>query len=581
MDRLLHLLPDTTSTNKRAAMTLRRAVAFDSLPGGIALSLLCGALALPSAATAQTALDTVAVRAGGARIQGLVGVTGGWFDLHRGPRLDVLGARAGLGFGELAQLTGYYWRAVDTGERELLDDRAWGGEAQLNLNAGFGVTPFVTAGLARLRVDTLAERTAATVGAGLMLPVGPLRLTVSAQDHIFGVSGLDDGNADGETTHNWLFRAGATAVLGRPRGTEPVVVARAAPPPAPATVPADVRVDAAIDPDLREVRNYQSDRRIEVPLPLEGSITLRYGPEPTVAATRAAEPVAAPVAGPPTPGVAAPAPAQATAGLDEAAIGRIVERTVAALLPRLEARDIQRQNELRAELRATLTTQSELVRELVQQEIASMGLATRDLAEAPPATAPAVTAAPPAAMEAALQRATARLETARAELARIEAARAAEAPAGSAMALADVRLALADLSSRYPTMLTTAETPRGPAVVLADIAFETGAALPDDRVRTAVAEVAAALRRTPDRRILVQGHADSVGSEVANQQLSELRAEVVRSLLVQAGIEPARVHATGFGAGQPIATNATAAGRALNRRVEIVLGGTAWNGEDR
>jgi OmpA-OmpF porin, OOP family len=68
---------------------------------------------------------------------------------------------------------------------------------------------------------------------------------------------------------------------------------------------------------------------------------------------------------------------------------------------------------------------------------------------------------------------------------------------------------------------------------------------------------------------------------VANQQLSELRAEVLRSSLVQAGVEGARVHAVGFGAGQPIATNDTAAGRALNRRVEIVIGGPSENGDTR
>jgi OmpA-OmpF porin, OOP family len=50
-------------------------------------------------------------------------------------------------------------------------------------------------------------------------------------------------------------------------------------------------------------------------------------------------------------------------------------------------------------------------------------------------------------------------------------------------------------------------------------------------------------------------------------------------LLVQAGVEATRVHAVGFGAGQPVATNETAAGRALNRRVEIVIGGLAEMGE--
>jgi outer membrane protein OmpA-like peptidoglycan-associated protein len=79
-------------------------------------------------------------------------------------------------------------------------------------------------------------------------------------------------------------------------------------------------------------------------------------------------------------------------------------------------------------------------------------------------------------------------------------------------------------------------------------------------------------RGAPDRPVFVQGHADAAGPEVRSQQLSELRAEVVRSLLVQAGVDATNVHAIGFGAGRPVATNETAAGRALNRRVEIVIG---------
>jgi outer membrane protein OmpA-like peptidoglycan-associated protein len=79
--------------------------------------------------------------------------------------------------------------------------------------------------------------------------------------------------------------------------------------------------------------------------------------------------------------------------------------------------------------------------------------------------------------------------------------------------------------------------------------------------------VAAALRVMGDRLVFVHGHTGVTGTEVGNQQLSELRAEVVRSLLVETGVEAARVHAVGFGAGQPVATNETAAGRALNRKL--------------
>jgi outer membrane protein OmpA-like peptidoglycan-associated protein len=534
---------------------------------------------------AQAPPEAVAVRETGARLHGLVGIMGGRFDLHGGPELDVFGGRAGLGFGELVQLTGFYWRSVDVGEREVLDGRAWGGEAQLNLNAGFGLTPFITAGLASLDVDTIAGGTAVILGAGLMVPIGPLRLSLAARDHILGVSGLNGGDDNSDVTHNWLWSAGLTAALGRVRGTERVVAVRPAPAPtAPAPgVPTVVAPDTVwvTRPELAApgIRNYQSDRRIEVPIPLEGSITLRYGPEPTAGVV----PGAAPAAAAETQGAAATGQPQVSQVLDEAAVQRIVDRTVAALLPRLEARDAQRQSQLRADLGAALSAQRDVVRELVRQELAAQGAQLPDPLPYSPAATPAAT--PAGDRAAALRAAAARLDAARAELARIEAARTAGAtveavtpvtpgdPVAPATTAADVRLTLAELAARHPTLLTTAERDRGPALVVTEAAFETGAALLDERARSGLGEVAAALRGMGDRLVFVHGHTDAAGSEVGNQQLSELRAEVVRSLLVQAGVEAARVHAVGFGAGQPVATNETAAGRALNRRVEIVIGG--------
>lgn len=71
--------------------------------------------------------------------------------------------------------------------------------------------------------------------------------------------------------------------------------------------------------------------------------------------------------------------------------------------------------------------------------------------------------------------------------------------------------------------------------------------------------------------IEVQGHTDSTGSESHNQQLSERRAEAVRSHLLKRGVMAARVATQGFGEMRPIASNETAEGRAANRRVEIEL----------
>jgi outer membrane protein OmpA-like peptidoglycan-associated protein len=79
------------------------------------------------------------------------------------------------------------------------------------------------------------------------------------------------------------------------------------------------------------------------------------------------------------------------------------------------------------------------------------------------------------------------------------------------------------------------------------------------------------LARNPTLGMIIEGHTDSVGSDEANLQLSVARAESARVWLIQAGIAAERVLAVGYGETEPIGDNTTAAGRALNRRVEFVL----------
>ena len=85
-----------------------------------------------------------------------------------------------------------------------------------------------------------------------------------------------------------------------------------------------------------------------------------------------------------------------------------------------------------------------------------------------------------------------------------------------------------------------------------------------------LAEVLTLLRQSPDLRLAVQGHTDNVGAPTHNQQLSEGRARAVVAALTAQGIEPIRLSASGFGPTRPLADNATEAGRAQNRRVELV-----------
>jgi len=79
------------------------------------------------------------------------------------------------------------------------------------------------------------------------------------------------------------------------------------------------------------------------------------------------------------------------------------------------------------------------------------------------------------------------------------------------------------------------------------------------------------LAQYPKTYIDVLGHTDSDGSDAYNQALSERRAQAVADYLVAHGVQSARIATRGYGKTQPIASNATEAGKAANRRVEIKI----------
>jgi OmpA-OmpF porin, OOP family len=84
-----------------------------------------------------------------------------------------------------------------------------------------------------------------------------------------------------------------------------------------------------------------------------------------------------------------------------------------------------------------------------------------------------------------------------------------------------------------------------------------------------LAHVANSLAQNPDAVIEVRGYTDSQGAAETNRDLSQRRAIAVREVLVQMGVPSTRITAVGYGEEQPIADNATAEGRAKNRRVEL------------
>lgn len=112
---------------------------------------------------------------------------------------------------------------------------------------------------------------------------------------------------------------------------------------------------------------------------------------------------------------------------------------------------------------------------------------------------------------------------------------------------------------------------RGEVFTLAGDAFASGQA---GLTRPAAASVKALgiyLAALPSGAVQVVGHTDSQGAAAANRTLSEQRAQQVRATLVAAGLARDRVSAQGRGASEPVADNGSAAGRAKNRRVEIVI----------
>ncbi|MBI1762374.1 MAG: OmpA family protein [Acidobacteria bacterium] len=122
-------------------------------------------------------------------------------------------------------------------------------------------------------------------------------------------------------------------------------------------------------------------------------------------------------------------------------------------------------------------------------------------------------------------------------------------------------------------VLETRRDARGLIVNLSDVLFDTGKATLKPGAREKLSKLSGILLAYPGAyQIEIEGHTDSVGSEESNLNLSRGRAEAVRDYLTQNGIKSERIIAArGFGEANPVADNNTAAGRQVNRRVEIVI----------
>ncbi|MFV2033528.1 MAG: OmpA family protein [Halocynthiibacter sp.] len=112
-------------------------------------------------------------------------------------------------------------------------------------------------------------------------------------------------------------------------------------------------------------------------------------------------------------------------------------------------------------------------------------------------------------------------------------------------------------------------------VVLSELIFETGSSELDHREYTSLAALAEYLQANPDRRVSLVGHTDAEGSLARNVSLSKRRAESVMQLLASDyGVNARQMNAQGMGFLSPRASNLTAEGRQLNRRVEVIMTST-------
>jgi len=174
------------------------------------------------------------------------------------------------------------------------------------------------------------------------------------------------------------------------------------------------------------------------------------------------------------------------------------------------------------------------------------------------------------------ERARARLDarTREADMARedADAARVAAADDADAARVAAAEAAQhSDELQRQIDALQAEATDRGLVLTLGDVLFTSGRADLKAGATSNLNQLVAFLNEYSNRNVEIEGHTDSVGSGDSNQGLSQRRADSVRTYLIQQGIRPERLTASGKGEHQPVADNDSESGRQQNRRVEVII----------
>src|SRR5690606_16686035 len=119
--------------------------------------------------------------------------------------------------------------------------------------------------------------------------------------------------------------------------------------------------------------------------------------------------------------------------------------------------------------------------------------------------------------------------------------------------------------------LAASETDRGLLMTLGDVLFDAGRSELKASANRTILKLVQFLQINPRRRVRIEGYTDNRGDAAENLELSRARAQTVADLLNDLGIDGRRIEVKGYGEAHPLAENASAKGRAQNRRVEILI----------
>ena len=193
---------------------------------------------------------------------------------------EIAGFRLGIDLADYAGLRGFYWRGLNEDRDGVAPIQSYGVEAQLNLNSGRGITPFLVAGVGR--VDFMdgfqdvdgnhpEDKDAAILGAGARLDLGRVGLMAAARSYLFQAG----DSIDDDLRNNLQLTAGLTFRLGSP-GRRRAAAARP-------TVIRETPDTVYVTQEGTVVRTERRDgddpdQVVTIPIPREGEIYLRYGP---------------------------------------------------------------------------------------------------------------------------------------------------------------------------------------------------------------------------------------------------------------------------------------------------------------